>query len=458
MRAPTHIAGGIVFTGSLCSLYDINLFFSYQYVLCCVVCSVIPDIDNTRSWIGKMIYPIAKLINRRFGHRTITHSFLFVGFVWSFFYSLHYFNVIQDYNFTKIALFAVLSHIIIDMLTLAGVPFLYPFLKNSCVIPGNPNYRFETGDFKSEIVVTSICLGLCITMQPLFTNGFWTSYNRTFGTIKHVHRENNNTDFYTLCDYSYIDNQVTYEGTAIVIESQTNEITLFDNKRTFVLNSDDHKIKVNYSKPRPSSIPKLYIESNFFNITLDSLQTYLDNQISTGLIQSNYNVRYVDKAITYYTNFIQIKNKYDFRVLASTDTINNANLIKLVELEASQEEERRKHYIELSKYNNHISEIKDIENQLNNKNLNNYDRNKLQNNLIKLRQQRNEKPVFTNSLRLQAQIDELKNKMSERSLLFSGHLTTLITIDPSDEHIQEQYKEINEKNYVTQSSIFQKKQ
>ena len=355
-----------------------------------------------------------------------------------------------------IACFSVLSHIILDMFTVAGVPFLYPFVRNACVIPGNPDYRFTVGDMKSELIVTGVCGLLAITMQPLFQNGFWTAYNRSFGTIKHVHRENNNTDKYTLCDYSFIDNNILYEGTALVIESQQNEITLFDKSRIFVLNADNHQIKVNYVKPRPSNISKQYDYIQFFSIPIDSLQSIISENLVTGLIQSNYNVEYIDKAITYHTNFIQLKNKFNFYITSIADSTTQKNT-ELAELEAAQTEEARRYYRDLSRYNQHFDQIKELENRLAEKNLSNYERNKLQNELISLRNRSVDKPAFEPSLRLQVRIDELRRAVSSRDLQFSGYLTIYKIVDPSLPEIRELYPEI-EDNYLASNqpkSVFE---
>jgi len=447
MKAPAHIATGITFTGILCSIFDINIFQSYNSILLCTFCSLFPDIDTTKSLIGKSLYPIAKFINHKFGHRTITHSLLFLVLFYATIKILIYFDFIQNRDFLMIACFAVLSHLILDMFTLSGVPFFYPFLKNSCVIPGNPNYRFPVGDIKSELIVTGVCGILAFSMQPLFQNGFWTSYNRAFGTIKHVHRENNNTDKYILCDYSFIDNNVLYLGTALVIESQTNEIILFDKGQLFTLNSDNHQLKVNYTRPRPSNIPKEYQYIQFFGLTLDSLQLLMNNTLVTGLIQSNYNVQYIDKAITYNTNFINIKNKYNFHIIAMTDTTTRRNQ-ELAELLAVQEEERRRFYRELGAYNNHIAEINRIELTLSSSSLSNYERNKLQNELIRLRQQKKEKPAYEPSIRTQVRIEELRRAIDDRNLQFSGYLTIYKIVDPSLPEVRELYREIEE-NYLT---------
>jgi len=451
MKAPAHIATGFTFTGILCSIFDINIFSSYTTTIVCICFSLLPDIDTTKSLFGKIFYPVAYLLSRKFGHRTITHSLLFLLFVLFIFKILVYFEVIKNTDLTMIACFALFSHLILDMFTISGVPFFYPFIRNSCVIPGNPNYRFAVGDLKSELIVTGICGILAFSMQPLFQNGFWTSYNRSFATIKHVHRENNNSDKYTLCDYSFIDNNISYDGTALVIESQTNEITLFDKGQIFVLNSDDPMIKVNHVKPRPSSISKLYDYIQFFNITIDSLQSYLGQNLVTGLIQSNYNVEYMEKSIIYHTNFINIKNRYNFYVNAIVDSTTSKNT-ELAELEATQIEESRRYYRDLNIYNIHIKRISELDSILKLPELSNYERNKSQNEIISMRNRTVSKPIFEPSLRLQVRIDELRRSISARNLLFSGHLTIFRIVDPSLPEVREIYPEININFYADAQS------
>jgi len=449
MKAPAHIAAGFTFTGVLCSIFDINIFSSYATTAMCLVFSLLPDIDSPKSVIGKVLYPLSKMLNRYFGHRTITHSILFVLFIIFLFKTLIYFGIIQNTDLTMIACFAVLSHIILDMFTVSGVPFFYPFVRNSCVIPGNPNYRFNVGDFKSELIVTCACGILAISMQPLFSNGFWTSYNRAFATIKHVHRENSNTDKYTLCDYSFIDNNISYEGTALVVESQTNEITLFDNGQIFVLHSDNDQIKVNHVKPRPSSIAKQYDNIQFFNISIDSLQSILNNNLVTGLVQSNFNVEYIEKAIKYHTNFINLKNKYNFFISSIADSTTSKNT-ELAELEAAQVEETRRYNRDLSRFNQHHARIGELDSLLSLSHLTNYVRNKLQNEIISLRNRSVDYPTFEPSLRLQVRIDELRRAVSARNLLFSGYLTIYKIVDPSLQEVREMYPEIVE-NYLSQN-------
>jgi inner membrane protein len=85
MTSPNHIAGGIVITGILSSLWNINIFANPFSIIITVFGSLLPDIDHTKSLIGKLFFPISKQIAKKYGHRTITHSLFFLFTVTIFF-------------------------------------------------------------------------------------------------------------------------------------------------------------------------------------------------------------------------------------------------------------------------------------------------------------------------------------------------------------------------------------
>ena len=423
MNAPTHIIGSYVFAGTLCSFTNVNIFENEYYITACAVFAVLPDIDTTKSAIGKIFYPVAWVINRKFGHRTITHSLLFIAFVWLSLFALFKCQMIPDANLIKIAVFSTISHLIFDMISVSGVPLLFPFYKNACVIPGNVNYRFKSGEWKSELIVTGVCGLLCFPLQPLFADGFWTTYNRAFGTIKHVDRENNNTEFYVVCDYSYIMNAEAHTGEAIVIDSKENELTLFDRRDVFTLNSENPQLKMIYARPRISAIEKRFEELQFFNIGLDSLQRLLNGKLASGLIQSNVNVRYIQDAITYHTNFIKFNNRFDFQIFANPDSTKSTIRASIVRLEASINQSKQRHQADMEKYLEHINAIAAIEDSLKAESLTYYERNKMQRELIRLRNRNIEKPIYVPPATQIAELEHHKKSLIENPLLFSGHLT-----------------------------------
>ena len=82
--------------------------------------SLLPDIDTPESTMGKIMYPIAVIINKIFGHRTVTHDILFIAFLTAL--SLSIGNI-----FFIGIMFGVVGHIFLDATTIQGVKFGYIF-------------------------------------------------------------------------------------------------------------------------------------------------------------------------------------------------------------------------------------------------------------------------------------------------------------------------------------------
>ncbi len=56
MQGYNHVAGGLVFTGIFASFHDVNVLSSPGLISATVAASLLPDIDHTRSAIGKTFY------------------------------------------------------------------------------------------------------------------------------------------------------------------------------------------------------------------------------------------------------------------------------------------------------------------------------------------------------------------------------------------------------------------
>lgn len=87
------------------------------------IAGVIPDLDEYRSKFGKVFFPISFVLNKTFGHRTLTHSLLFAILL-----------TIILYPFTEswvwLSTFVgILAHIAGDMLT-GKVKLFYPFQRS----------------------------------------------------------------------------------------------------------------------------------------------------------------------------------------------------------------------------------------------------------------------------------------------------------------------------------------
>ena len=166
MTAPNHIIGGYAFTGLFGSFIGVNILSDWKYLIVILLGTLLPDVDHTRSIIGRLMKPISIPISRHYGHRTITHSILFL------ISSSLVVKGIQVLFFPSVPLFALFflsmsSHLIFDMMTIQGVPLFYPFKKNPCVIPANPAYRLKTNNLSQEAMVFTFFMISCIFLAPL---------------------------------------------------------------------------------------------------------------------------------------------------------------------------------------------------------------------------------------------------------------------------------------------------
>ncbi len=288
MSGYNHIVGGTVFTGIFLSMYDINIFSQPIYLFFTAFFSVLPDIDHTKAPIGKMFYPLARYLDKNYGHRTITHSLLIYGILFFMIAIIESFTS-QKTIITSIFLWSFASHLILDMITKQGVPLFYPFMKNPCVIPANPSYRFKSSDMKTEATVFVFFVFLGFSCKNLFANGFWNTYNKTFSNIKHIYNETKLFDGIIDIQYEIKKDGIGKKSTGIVINATENELILF-NKSFIAITNKDRIIKLIPTRTKKHLIVK---EINFTDVSGDSLRSIIRNKPiiklrAEGTIPINY--------------------------------------------------------------------------------------------------------------------------------------------------------------------------
>lgn len=122
MTGKTHIIGGIAASLAFAQITN------YEPVILLgagVIGSLIPDICHGSSKIGRALPILSKLINGLFGHRTFTHSLLFLVL---FAVLLHNFMPMEEISAGLLV--GMASHIILDMATKRGVKLFFPFKWN----------------------------------------------------------------------------------------------------------------------------------------------------------------------------------------------------------------------------------------------------------------------------------------------------------------------------------------
>ncbi|MGK9045455.1 metal-dependent hydrolase [Mammaliicoccus vitulinus] len=121
MTGKTHLSCGIFIGSSLSIYYGEDVFTSFTIISLCGVSSLVPDICHFKSNLGKKLFPISFIIRLIFGHRTFTHSLLFLFLIY---WGLNSISAPEPYLVS--ILLGMLSHIVLDMLTPRGVKLFYP--------------------------------------------------------------------------------------------------------------------------------------------------------------------------------------------------------------------------------------------------------------------------------------------------------------------------------------------
>lgn len=168
MTAPTHVAFGNILFFALANALGIPL--NATTVSMVSFGSLISDIDTPTSAFGRTIFPLARWVEGRWGHRTITHSLLgILGFGILFLPLLFFHSVLY-----KAFLIGVFSHPIIDMVNTTGVAFFWPS-ERRVVFPyvekEPTKLRIMVGSFH-EMVLLGVLVAFVAAFYPVGQFGF----------------------------------------------------------------------------------------------------------------------------------------------------------------------------------------------------------------------------------------------------------------------------------------------
>jgi inner membrane protein len=280
MTLPNHVAGGIVFTGVFGAFAGVNILNHPGLLVMTVLAATFADIDVPSSIWGRTFKPISKAINRRFGHRTITHSLLFMLILYGAVAGAS--NVLgSEAPYPTVFLLAYSSHIIFDMMTVQGVPLFYPYNKAPCVIPSDPKLRLRSNNPRSEIAVFGFFIISGIFLQPLMADGFWTSYNRLFGTMTHLQSEFEKAEELLSVDYRFREATTEQSGTGYAVECTGTSATLWSESGGWFLLDGNPASSQTLLEVLPTHTDKTFRfdRRSFVAISPDSLDRLLRDQV-----------------------------------------------------------------------------------------------------------------------------------------------------------------------------------
>lgn len=347
MQGFNHIVGGVTFTGIFASFHDVNVFEKPEYLGVTVVFALLPDIDHTRSIIGKTVYPLARWLSVKFGHRTITHSLVFYVTVLLLVRAVEllYLNTTV---FSVLAAYALLSHNIFDMCTRQGIPFFYPFSTRPCVLPANPNMRVRTNDLRSEAIIFVIFCSMMLFCMPLFTNGFWMQYNKSFLNYDHIQRESKRKG--DLLEITFIDIQRDTIKGVLLNQTETKFVTSSLNLTGEIKGFKEFEVKdCKFLAFKHTGKAFRFRQVQVFDVAPDSLKFWLKLPLLKMQIQSATDLNYFEGAVmksgkTIEKEFVQ---GFDFFV-EKKDNSAKKQEIEVLEIQIASQR---------SEYNNEIGRI-----------------------------------------------------------------------------------------------------
>jgi inner membrane protein len=132
---------GITHAAFSVAIASIGLGTANPIVLgCCAIASQFPDLDTSKSTVGRLLFPISRWIEKKTTHRSITHSFLATGIFTLITYPIAF---VGYANLWQALVLGYFLGWFADVFTKSGVAAFYPSIAR-LVIPGNPRLRLGT--------------------------------------------------------------------------------------------------------------------------------------------------------------------------------------------------------------------------------------------------------------------------------------------------------------------------
>lgn len=287
MIAPTHISFAFFFSLFVTTIsgYSLNLdWLVYPFI---ILGAILPDIDTPNSYIGKLFLPVSRFLEKNFGHRTLTHSFIGWLSVTLVLSPLYFWNK----NYLIFFSLAYLSHLFLDMLNVRGVTFFWP--NSTRDVFGRKN-RMRAGS-KFELALVGLFLTLTIFTLPLSKYGVKNSLSWLIGDHYSAVRLFLQTDKRAYLDFQAIEAKTRkpVAGKALILEAVGNSyfIIAFNGKVYTISNGGSvdflsSQERIDYTElPEKQTILKK--EYNDFSTLTKSLTplTYIKGKI---ILPNNY--------------------------------------------------------------------------------------------------------------------------------------------------------------------------
>ena len=175
MTSPCHIAFSTAVYLYLCTVLRIPL--ALGDALLTMGASLLPDLDISSSGIGRRVRPLSSWLERTFGHRTLTHSF--VGIIGIAVLALPLLWV--SYAGYGMLIIGYFSHPFLDMFSKEGVQFYWPKATWG-VFPVKDEHRVTVGSAGEHVLLAGL-IAVNVILYPIANVGLDRALHWMFADI-----------------------------------------------------------------------------------------------------------------------------------------------------------------------------------------------------------------------------------------------------------------------------------
>jgi inner membrane protein len=199
-----------------------------------VLGSQLPDIDTSNSWIGSVLFPVSKWIEKRYPHRTITHCLLCSLLLLLLSGAAGY--LLPDLLPNNCWLALPIGHVsacFADCFTKQGVQLFYP-KPAWCVSGLNPNRRLSTGSVGEYSVLAVAIVALALNIH-LHTSGGWVratvqAIGLREGAIEVYNSESAKRHVFAEIEGNWVSDRSSANGRYWVLGTEGGEFVIADSK------------------------------------------------------------------------------------------------------------------------------------------------------------------------------------------------------------------------------------
>ncbi|MBN3033751.1 MAG: metal-dependent hydrolase [Candidatus Saganbacteria bacterium] len=297
MLAPTHSVFGIFLTLIILAFFGVEWGLHWTIILFAALGAIVPDIDHQKSVVGKIFSPAAKALESRYGHRTVTHSFLgwavasviFAVLVISavlIFGLVSNFGIrILDLVLRWIAAFSIgyFSHLVLDMFNKRGSMMFWPDPGRD-VIPRNPKFRLESGA-PIEVLIFFILFALMVLAFPISKYGLASSLRWLLATPGSAIEEFKTMKNRTYLEFKGVMGETRQEagGKAEILDVSSRRLVILFNGGVYTLSDElSADITASHVRTEKTRVP-IKTERREFK---DESREHLLSQIPKGALVS----------------------------------------------------------------------------------------------------------------------------------------------------------------------------